>query len=275
MKRDTIFYQIFQRSPQLLFDLLPLPPSNTQGYSFESVEIKEASFRIDGVLTPPDPTGDVFFVEVQMQPNAKLNERLFNEISTYTYRRTESFADWRAVILYPSRSVEQATTKVPYELFASGRIQPIYLDTLGQISQLPVGLGLMVLTTLEGDEAIGEAREMITRSRQSLDENAIIEMVSTIILYKFTTLNRDEVAAMLGYKIDELKQSRVYQEARQEGREEDRRETVLMLLTYKFGRLSSQKQASIEALNFDRLQALSTALLDFTSLSDLETWLQS
>jgi predicted transposase/invertase (TIGR01784 family) len=279
MKRDTIFYQIFQRSPQLLFDLLPLPPASTQGYSFESVEIKEASFRIDGVLTPPDPSGDVFFVEVQMQPNPKLNERMFNEISTYTYRRTEMFEDWRAVILYPSRSVEQTTTKVPYELFASGRIRPIYLDTLGQISQLPVGLGLMVLTTLEGDVAISEARDMISRSRQSLDENAIIELVSTIILYKFTTLNRDEVAEMLGYKIDDLKQSRVYQDARQEGREEgreeERRDVVLMLLAYKFGQISSLNLDRVQALKFDRLQELSTAILDFTSLADLEAWLQS
>lgn len=278
MKRDTIFYQIFQRSPQLLFDLLPLPPASTHGYSFESVEIKEASFRIDGVLTPPDPSGDVFFVEVQMQPNPKLNERMFNEISTYIYRRTELFADWYGVILYPSRSIEQTTTKVPHELFASGRIQPIYLDTLGQISQLPVGLGLMVLTTLEGEVAISEARDMIRRSRRSLDENAIIELVSTIILYKFTSLNRDEVADMLGYKVDELKQSRVYQEAvqegREEGREEERRESVMMLLAYKFGQLSSSNQASIQALNFDRLKALSIALLDFTSLSDLENWLQ-
>jgi predicted transposase YdaD len=64
MKRDTIFYQIFQQSPQLLFDLLPQPPARTQGYNFESIEIKEASFRINGVLTPPDPSGDVFWVEV-------------------------------------------------------------------------------------------------------------------------------------------------------------------------------------------------------------------
>ncbi len=132
----------------------------------------------------------------------------------------------------------------------------------------------MVLTTLEGEVAISEARDMISRSRRSLDENAIIEMVSTIILYKFTTLNRDEVAAMLGYKIDELKQSRVYQEAREEGREEERREIVLMLLSYKFGQLSSQNQDAVAALKLDRLQDLSTALLDFTSLADLETWLQ-
>lgn len=29
----------------------------------------------------------------------------------------------------------------------------VYLDELGEIEQLPIGIGLMVLTTLEGDAA--------------------------------------------------------------------------------------------------------------------------
>jgi predicted transposase YdaD len=50
MKRDTIFYQIFQQSPSLLFDLLPVPIVDKRGYIFDSVEVKETAFRIDGVL---------------------------------------------------------------------------------------------------------------------------------------------------------------------------------------------------------------------------------
>ena len=273
MKRDTIFYQIFQQSPQLLFDLLPQPPASTQGYNFESIEIKEASFRIDGVLMPPDPSGDVFFVEVQMQKDSKFYERIFNEASNYTYRRTEMFSTWHVVAIYPSRSVEQMSTKVPHELFDSGRIRAIYLDTLGQIDRLPTGLGLMVLTTLEGDEAVSEARGMISRSHQSIDENAIIDMVSTIMLSKFTTLSRDEVDAMLGYKIDELKQTRVYRDAVQEGREEGLEEAVLILLEHKFGMLSLSNLSRIKALNPDRLQALITSQLDFVTVADLENWL--
>ena len=157
MKRDTIFYRIFQQSPILLFDLMPLLPENSIRYTFESVEVKEASFRIDGILTPPNPSGDVFFTEIQMQPDPLLYERMFAEISNYVYRRTELFANWQAVAIYPSRTVEQSTTKVPPELFVSGRIVPVYLDELGEIEELPIGLGLMVLTTLEGDRAIAEA----------------------------------------------------------------------------------------------------------------------
>ena len=132
MRRDTIFYQIFQQFPILLFDLLPSLPRNSLRYTFESVEVKEASFRIDGVLTPPDPSGDLFFTEIQIQSDQLLYERMLAEISNYVYRRTELFANWQAVAIYPSRTIEQSTTKVPPELFASGRIIPVYLDELVQ-----------------------------------------------------------------------------------------------------------------------------------------------
>ena len=108
----------------------------------------------------------------------------------------------------------------------------------------------------------------------SVDVNAIIEMVSTIMVYKFTELSREEIDAMLGFKIDELKKTRVYREAREEGREEERREMVFMQLGYKFGQLSSENQAQVQALDFDRLQVLSKALLEFNDLVELENWFQ-
>jgi predicted transposase YdaD len=53
MKRDAIFYKIFQRFPSLLFTLLDHPPEQVQGYRFESIEVKQPTFRIDGVFLPP------------------------------------------------------------------------------------------------------------------------------------------------------------------------------------------------------------------------------
>ena len=90
-------------------------------------------------------------------------------------------------------------------MLASSRITPIYLDELETVEELPTGLGLMVLTTLEGEEAKAEARGLIQRAQNSRD---IINLVSTIVLYKFNTLSRDEVDLMLGI---ELQQTRVYQ----------------------------------------------------------------
>ena len=54
MKRDSIFYKLFQQSPTLLFDLLETPPANVEGYRFDSVAVKEPKFEIDGVFLPPE-----------------------------------------------------------------------------------------------------------------------------------------------------------------------------------------------------------------------------
>jgi predicted transposase/invertase (TIGR01784 family) len=43
-------------------------------------------------------------------------------------------------------------------------------------------------------------------------------LIETIVLYKFPNLSREELEVMLG--LSELRQTRVYQEAREEGRQE-------------------------------------------------------
>ncbi len=65
VKRDAIFYQIFQRFPSLLFTLIDHPPEQARDYRFESIEVKEPNFRIDGVFLPPEGASPrvVYFAE--------------------------------------------------------------------------------------------------------------------------------------------------------------------------------------------------------------------
>jgi predicted transposase/invertase (TIGR01784 family) len=265
MRRDTIFYQLFRQSPTLFFDLISQPPEDAQGYIFDSVEVKETSFRMDGVFVPPNPSGIVYFCEVQFQPDGLLYERMLSEISIYIYRHRNLFTDWRAIAIYPSRGLEQSNRNVVVDILASGRITPIYLDELGAVRELPIGLGLMVLTTLEGDEAKAEARRLIERNRES---RAIINLVSTIILYKFGTLTRDEVDLMLGI---ELQQTRVYQDAQVE----EGQRLVLKLLTRKLGNINPEIRSRVNSLTIEQLESLGEDLLDFTQMSDLLAWLDA
>jgi predicted transposase/invertase (TIGR01784 family) len=288
MRRDTIFFQLFQQSPTLLFELLPQPPDRADEYIFDSVEVevKETSFRMDGVFLPPDPSGMVYVCEVQFQLDSLLYERLVSEIGIYTYRNRERFANWQAVVIYPSRSVEQSRLDTVQDLIASGRIIRVYLDELDTVQELPIGLGLMVLTTLEGDLATAEARRLIGQAQESRD---IISLISTIILYKFNTLSRDEVDLMLGI---ELQQTRVYQDALAEGRTEGRTEgqiegearglerglqqertLVMRLLTRKLGNIASELQLRVDDLSIEKVESLGEALLDFTQMGDLLSWL--
>ena len=278
MRRDSIFYQLFRQYPALLFELLSQPPDRANEYIFEAVEVKETAFRMDGVFLPPDRSGIVYLCEVQFQPDELLYERMLSEISIYTYRNRERFADWQAVVIYPSRSLEQSRTEMVREMLDSGRIRRVYLDELGAVGELPTGLGLMVLTTLEGDRATSEARSLIERSPDRAD---IIDLISTIMVYKFSNLSRDEVDAMLGI---ELAQTRVYQEAKAEGETigeakglaqglQQERALVVRLLTKKLGNLTPKNQSRINELSIDRVESLGEALLDFTSSADLENWL--
>ena len=276
MHRDTIFYQLFQQSPTLLFDLISQPPIDAERYIFDSIEVKETAFRIDGVFIPPNLSGTIYFCEVQFQSDKLLYERMVSEISIYTYRNRNLFSDWRAVAIYPSRSIEQSNKDVVLEMLASGRITPIYLDELGAVEELPTGLGLMVLTTLEGEEAKAEARGLIQRAQNSRD---IINLVSTIVLYKFNTLSRDEVDLMLGI---ELQQTRVYQEAKAEGEVigenrglERERALVLKLLTRKLVTIDPEIQTRVNSLTIEQIESLGEALLDFTQIGDLTNWLDT
>ena len=73
MRRDSIFYKLFQQYPSLLFQVLTNPPENANAYRFGSVAVKEPKFEIDGVFLPPenDAPGVVYFCEVQFQKTVR------------------------------------------------------------------------------------------------------------------------------------------------------------------------------------------------------------
>jgi predicted transposase/invertase (TIGR01784 family) len=237
VKRDSIYYQIFKRFPGLLFELVDDPPEQAQNYRFESVEVKETAFRIDGVFLPPEGATSkiIFFAEVQFQKDDALYYRFFTESMMYLNRNRFQYDDWFCVVIFPSRSSEPSDTRIHRMFLNSDQVQRIYLDELGSPSQQPIGINLMQLT-IASDEAMAEqARLLIERVQQEetsiLARNEIIEVITTIAVYKFSSLSREEVETMLGLS---LEQTRIYQEAKAEGREEQKAEmlrvTVPLLL---------------------------------------------
>ncbi|NJM72133.1 MAG: Rpn family recombination-promoting nuclease/putative transposase [Scytonema sp. RU_4_4] len=284
MRRDSIFYKLFQQSPTLLFELLTDPPTNANAYRFDSVAVKEPKFEIDGVFLPPENEGAgvVYFCEVQFQKDEQLYERLFAESALYFYRNSTRFSDWQAVIIYPSRYTEQSNIYPHRGLLNSNQVHRVYLDELGDIRQLPLWIALMVLTTIEEEQAPETARYLLTRTREEVSSptsRVIIEIITTIMVYKFEQLSRREVEYMLGIT---LKETRVYREIKEEGREEGRKEVrevmanaISRQLIKRLGELSEEMRSAISSLPLPVLEDLSEALLDFTSLADLQTWLEA
>lgn len=288
MRRDTIFYKLFKRSPTLLFELLESSPDRASEYRFDSVAVKEPKFEIDGVFLPPesDDPGIVYFCEVQFQHDFVLYERLFAESLVYFYQNREQFLDWRAVLIYPSRSLEQSRI-LPYEdLINSHRTTRIYLDELGEMESLPLGVALMVLTIVDDELAPKLARDLLARSKQEVGipevGRGIIEMIATVMTYKFINLTRQEVEAMIGVTLQE---TRVYKDAKEEGRTEGEKEgrkegrkegqltLVRLVIREKIGNVSQTQMQRIQKLGLEELERLTIALLSFETKKDLKNWL--
>ncbi len=107
MRTDSIFYQLFQNFPAIFFELIGQSAANGNNYQFTSVEIKQTAFRIDGLFLPyiDSPDQPIYFVEVQFQSDSRFYSRFFGEIFLYL-RQYDLHNDWRAVVLYPQRSLE-------------------------------------------------------------------------------------------------------------------------------------------------------------------------
>jgi predicted transposase/invertase (TIGR01784 family) len=269
MRRDSIFYKLFKQFPGLLFELVS-PPPDAADYQFESVEVKETVFRIDGVFLPPANASFkiVFFAEVQFQKDEDLYHRFFSELFLFLYRHSIRYDDWFGVIIFPSRSLEPTNSTIHRALLESGQVRRVYLDELGDLRQQPLAIGLMLLTNITSETETLEAGRFLLEEAKAKSEQAIIDLITTIMVYKFSTLSREEIEAMLELNLEE--EPRAIREAKEEGE----RNIILRLLDRQVGVIPNKLISQIQELSVEQLEALADALLDFSTLADLEGWLQ-
>jgi predicted transposase/invertase (TIGR01784 family) len=216
VKTDSIFYQLLQRFPACFFDLLNLPPETANSYQFSSVEVKQLSFRLDGVFLPDTPNQPIYFLEVQFQKDNRFYSRFFSEIFLYLHQ-TDLSNNWQGVVIYPRRSVESVETARYGELINSGRILRFYLEELREGESL--GISMLQLIIAPTARAIEQGKQLIPRIRQELPKvKQQQELLETILVYKLPQVSRKEIEAM--FSLSDLKQTKVYQEALEEGRQE-------------------------------------------------------
>jgi predicted transposase/invertase (TIGR01784 family) len=162
----------------------------------------------------------------------------------------------QAVIIYPSRTIEREENLQFGEILRLDRVKRIYLDELGE-SSLGVGVVKLVIETEETAPAL--AKQLIAQANQQLTDATIkrdlINLIETIIVYKLPKKSREEIESMLG--LSELKQTRVYQEALEEGKAEGKAETTRLfaLKLLRIG-MSLEQIAEITELSPQQIQAL-------------------
>ncbi|MGK7943918.1 MAG: Rpn family recombination-promoting nuclease/putative transposase [Microcystaceae cyanobacterium] len=230
MKTDTIFYRLFQSFPGVFFELIQLPTTEANNYRFDSVEVKQLSFRIDGVFLPQakKPDKSIYFCEVQFQRDDDFYERFFAEIFLYL-SKSKLKNDWRGLIIYPNPQVETKNQQRYQEILSSGRVRRIYLNELENLNQTSIGLATVQLITIPPGKAINTTLQLIQRVRNELtpaqNPQELLELIETILIYKLPRLNRQEIEAM--FSLDELKQTQYFQDVLKEGRLEGKRDKAL------------------------------------------------
>jgi len=288
MKTDSLFYSLFQHLPGLIFELSGWQVQRPQDYRFQSVELKQTAFRLDGLFTPPegDENSPLLFAEVQFQPDEGLYGRLFAELFLYL-RQFHPKNPWRVVVIYPNQATEQTDARHYQGLLQLPEVQRIYLDKLPDCPQDSLGLRLVRLIVQDAVKAIATAKDLAGRIKpghpDSADTADLLGLIETILIYKFPRLSREEIQKMLDFTYSDLKQTRFYQdvlgegkqEGRKEGRQEEAQALVLRLLPRRIGLLSSNQNRRVHTLSLEQIEALAEALLDFTHAEDFEQWLAS
>jgi len=274
MHTDTIFYQLFLTFKSLLFELLGEPVEDAAHYQFISAEIKEKAFRFDGIFMPDREDKPIYFIEVQFQNKSDFYWELIAEISLYL-NQYKPVQDWKAVALFAQRRFEVTSlTLYQQELIKSGRIIPLYLD---EVRSGSIGVGLIQLILAQDVQAPVLVQQLLQRAKTEITDPLvtcdIIDLLETVLVSKFAQLSREEIQAM--FLLSDIKQTRVYQEAKQEGRHEGETHLLIRQLSRRFGKISDRRIQVINSLTLEQLEDLGEALLDFGEIGDLEQWLQS
>jgi predicted transposase/invertase (TIGR01784 family) len=130
------------------------------------------------------------------------------------------------VVIYPHRGVERTIENQFHELLNLNRVNRIYLNELEATENTPLGIPLVKLIIAQEEEVAQQAQLLLKRTKEEplplSVQNDIIDLIESIMVYKFPQKSRQEIATMLG--VEDLKQTRFYQEVFAEGKQEGKRE---------------------------------------------------
>ncbi len=298
MKTDTLFYQLFQSFHTLLFELIDRPIADADGYQFTTAEIKEKAFRFDGIFIPTTDDKPIFFLEVQFQPKNDFYWEYLSEIFLYLnqYRPANK---WQAVAIFAKRNCEPEIIEHVQEMITSNRIIRVYLEDWLQQEANSLTIAIIQLILAPEAQTPELAKQINEKVQQEPDidlQDQVVKFIETVLVYKFPRLSRQEIEAM--FTFNDLKNTRVYQDAKQEGLQLGKQEglqlgkqeglqlgeqrglqrQVAMLLTIlnrKFGKLSPRTTNRITKLSITQLENLAEVIFDLQTVAHLNDWLRN
>ena len=178
MKTDSIFYNIFQAFPDLIFELIGASQAPTPNYQFKSVEVKELARCFDGVFLPPAGAiaCPIAFAEVQFQPKPDFYWRFFSEIFVYL-GQYQPQNDWFAVAIFAQRRLDPGLPPQHRWFLSDGAgnqaLYRIYLDELTDPAPSSLGLATAKLVMAPNATAPQQAQQLVQQARQNLTGEAL------------------------------------------------------------------------------------------------------
>ena len=220
MRTDTIFHQIFSCQPNALFELLDQPDLSQYYQNYVSVEVKEKSYRFDGVLFPLLEPSPLLFVEVQMQLDPNFFRRFIAEVMLYLHQQNYAGL-WRMIVIFKDPSIKPTLDPAHQQFVDLGLIEMCFLSDLllHRHETDSLALDTLRLIITPDEQAVPLARKVLQQSQfssPSEPEHKLGKIIEMIVLGKFPKLTREEVQAMLNLDFD-VKQTKIYQEAIAEG----------------------------------------------------------
>lgn len=214
VKTDTLFYDLIRELPQAFFQLIGKPESNPDVYRFIAQEVKQQSFRLDGIFSTIEgfENEPLYFVEFQTYKDEEFYERLFGEVFVYFRQYRPPNQEWYAIIIYDRRSSE--TQFHPrYQLLMDNYVHRIYLSELGNNPNNPLFVEIAKLFVETPKKATSSAQQLVDKAKSEITDKRIQEKVlafiQAIVFYKFPNLTIEEIETMLD--LSEFQRSTLYQ----------------------------------------------------------------
>jgi predicted transposase/invertase (TIGR01784 family) len=133
-------------------------------------------------------------------------------------------------------------------LLLNNQVIIVYLDELSNRSEPSLPIGMVQLVVENSESAVERTRRLLELAQRQLEDEAtrrkVIELIESVLVYKFTNLSREEIEAM--FSLSDLKQTRFYQEAKAEGRQEGKLE----------GRQEGRQEGKLEGRQEGKLETV-------------------
>lgn len=279
MRSDALFYELFQVAPWTFFELLQITPPCS--YRFESITVKSAEKRIDGVLEPEQKGKTIYFVEVQAYAEKVIYWRTMREVATYFEQRPFlNYPDWQAIVLFLDMADDPGFGSLaPLADIPIPRLLAVnLLQVLSQLQEHSLVLNVLRPLIARNET---EVRKHVTmwadHIRHTPDLTAetrqrLVTVLAQLVMQKFARLTYKELSRML--RLIPLEETI-------DGKELIQNQNLKLITRQIKSRFFPTPEimevitADLSQLSLESLELLFEDIFDIDNLTELETWINN